>query len=151
MLLRCGLHSGLREKLSKCCDNLVSGSWSTAADDKERYKLLLKDSRVQQPMNDFFKKCVRARESAVLAGDAAVRDGQDGQLSGCGSSRMPEPLEQLRRLGSSGDVGACSAYQRRQGAAPEYTPESARSTSVGFSLGSYSPGGVGLSAAQRGA
>lgn len=64
--MRCGLHAKMRSELAKACDNIVASSWSSAADDRERYNMLLKDSRVQRPMNAFFKMCVRERDTAVL-------------------------------------------------------------------------------------
>lgn len=72
MLLRCGLHASIRVDLAKACDALVPCSWSGAADDKERYRLL-KDCRFQQPMNSFFMKCIRERDSAPLTQRALER------------------------------------------------------------------------------
>mmetsp|Transcript_99740 Transcript_99740/g.281576 ORF Transcript_99740/g.281576 Transcript_99740/m.281576 type:complete len:494 (+) Transcript_99740:1-1482(+) len=68
MLLRCSLHAPWRSDLAASCDALVGGGWSAAADDRERYHMLMKDTRVQQPLNNFVQKAVRDRDSAVLTG-----------------------------------------------------------------------------------
>mmetsp|Transcript_132 Transcript_132/g.210 ORF Transcript_132/g.210 Transcript_132/m.210 type:complete len:83 (+) Transcript_132:2-250(+) len=81
MLIRCSLHTNVRADLVKACDTIVQNSWSTASDDKERYNLLLKDARVQRPLNAFIMKCTRERDSAVLPGDACFRDGSS--MPGC--------------------------------------------------------------------
>jgi chromosome segregation ATPase len=74
MLLRCSMHTSGRMELAKACDNLVEGSWSGASDDKMRFNMLLKDDRVQRPLNNFMKKAVRERDSAAIPGDASLRD-----------------------------------------------------------------------------
>lgn len=73
-LLRCGLHASLRAQLARACESTVPGSWSLT-DDRQRYAFLLRDTRVQRPLNVFFQRCVRERDSALLSGDACVREG----------------------------------------------------------------------------
>lgn len=74
MLLRCSLHASLRAQLARACETTVPGSWSRS-DDRQRYAFLLRDARVQRPVNAFFQRCVRERDSALLSGDACVREG----------------------------------------------------------------------------
>lgn len=81
MLLRCGLHAPMRKQLAKVCDNILSSSWSEAPGDKERYQMLLKDARVQQPMNAFLKKCIRERDTAVILPGAESSEAVNGGVS----------------------------------------------------------------------
>lgn len=119
MLLRCGLHAPLRGDLLRVCESIVEGQLSLVADDKERYKVLTRDARLQRPVNDFFKKCIRDRDTAPLETDASLH--------------APEaPAAALSAAGPLGGTAHLAEHVRRAFSVPGPRPSPPNGASPGF-------------------